>query len=186
MHTRVSFRELKSVIVIENNNAKQGGDDRWIERRIETCDLDSAGWVMMFLSSHTATLFCTHIQVILMHTHASRDTQAHKELCATKGVGVIVNYRWWQQGHMPMHFNFFSTAIRVNQGNITQYPLQSQLWLYTKSYFSVSRSDLSFFNLLPNCMSLHWDCKPLLVLFVTSWPWCVCHLDEPLYRCCVC
>lgn len=82
--------------MIGNNNAKQGGDDGWIERTIETCDLVSAGCVLMFLSSHTAALCCTHIQVVLIHTHANRDTfaQAHKELCATGGVGVIVSYRW--------------------------------------------------------------------------------------------
>lgn len=63
------------------------------------CDLVSAGCVLMFLSSHTAALCCTHIQVtaerLPIHTHASRDTytQAHKELCATEGVGVIVSYR---------------------------------------------------------------------------------------------
>lgn len=110
------FKDWRSaVLVIEKANAKQGGDDGWTEKRIETCDLVSAVCVLMFLFSHTAALCCTLIQLTVdtrIHTHqhkhklACRDThtQAHKELCATGGVGVIVSYRWWQRGHMPIYF----------------------------------------------------------------------------------
>jgi len=58
--------------------------------------------VLMLLSSHTAALCCTCTQlrvVVETPTHPCREretnrhTLAHKELCATGGVGVIVSYR---------------------------------------------------------------------------------------------
>lgn len=66
-------------------------------------------FILSYCSSllHSHTTDCRHPHT---HTHqhkhklACRDTQAHKELCATGGVGVIVSYRWWQRGHMPIYF----------------------------------------------------------------------------------
>ena len=120
------FKRLKiSSLSLEDNNAKQGGGDGWTERGTETYDLVSVVCVLMFLSSHAAALCCTctqltgdthphtHTHHTRMWRHTNRHTQAHKELCATGGVGVIVSYRWWQQGHMLIYFwGFFGAAIR--------------------------------------------------------------------------
>lgn len=55
----------------------------------------------LYIWLQTQTHTCTQI-------HASTDSQtdphAHTELYSTGGGGVIVSYRWWQQGHMPIYF----------------------------------------------------------------------------------
>ena len=100
-----------------------------MDRQREEYRRVTLSWCLHLLTLSLLSTTLTYNWLWGFHTCLQRYKHTQKELHATVCVGVIVNYRWWQQGHMLMYFCFFSSATIRGQ------PIRS---------LHIAHSDLSF------------------------------------------